>query len=73
NFIRQFSEFMATPFIPQHRLDRFDRKQQHPRTAHPLFAGQSDTWRNEMNTWWGRKTTAEATELIAQEASVSGN
>ncbi|HEV2347324.1 MAG TPA: hypothetical protein VGS97_24735, partial [Actinocrinis sp.] len=67
NFIRQFSEFMATPFIPQHRLDRFDRKQQHPRTAHPLFAGQSNTWRNEMNTWWGRKTMDDTDQSSASK------
>lgn len=67
NFIRQFGEFMVTPFVPQHRLDRFDRMQQHPRTAHPLFAGQSAVWRNEIDTWWGRRTAAGADQSAAGE------
>lgn len=72
NLVRQFTEFMITPFVPQHRLDRFDRKQQHPRTAHPLFAGQSDVWRNEMNTWWGRNTTTETDQpRTSEEGTVS--
>jgi len=54
NFIRLFGEFMLTPFVPMHRFDRFDRLQQHPLVAHPLYAGESDIWRNEVSTWFGR-------------------
>jgi NAD(P)H dehydrogenase (quinone) len=73
NFIRQFGEFMVTPFVPLHRLDRFDRMQQHPRTARPLFAGQSEVWRNEVNTWWGRRPGASSADLAPNEVSVSGS
>ena len=47
NFIRRLSEFMFTALVPMHRLDAFDRHQQHPRPAHPRFSGQSEIWRNE--------------------------
>jgi hypothetical protein len=33
--------------VPMHRLDRFDRMQQHPRPAHPRLSGQSAFWRSE--------------------------
>jgi len=47
NLVRQIGAFMLTGLVPMHRLDRFDRLQQHPRPAHPRFSGQSDTWRRE--------------------------
>lgn len=33
--------------VPMHRLDRFDRLQQHPRPEHPQFSDQSALWRGE--------------------------
>jgi uncharacterized protein YbjT (DUF2867 family) len=47
NFIRQMSLFMLTALVPMHRLDRFERRQQHPQPAHPKLSGQSALWRNE--------------------------
>jgi NAD(P)H dehydrogenase (quinone) len=47
NLIRQTWQFLLTGLIPMHRLDRFDRLQQHPRPAHPRLSGQSTFWRNE--------------------------
>jgi NAD(P)H dehydrogenase (quinone) len=47
NFIRQVWDFMLTGLVPMHRLDRFDRLQQHPQPAHPRLSGQSAVWRNE--------------------------
>lgn len=47
NLIRQVWEFMLIGLIPMHRLDRFERQQQHPQPAHPRFSGQSIFWRNE--------------------------
>jgi hypothetical protein len=32
---------------PMHRLDRFERRQQHPQPAHPRFSGESAVWREE--------------------------
>ncbi|MGH3542634.1 MAG: NmrA family NAD(P)-binding protein [Mycobacterium sp.] len=49
NFIRQVWTFMLTGLTPMHRLDRFDRRQQHPQPAHPRFSGQSAVWRREHN------------------------
>jgi NAD(P)H dehydrogenase (quinone) len=47
NFIRQVWDFMLTGLVPMHRLDRFDRLQQHPRPTHPRLSGQSAVWRSE--------------------------
>jgi len=30
-----------------HRLDEFDRRQQHHQPAHPRFSGESVAWRDE--------------------------
>src|SRR5438445_8377294 len=47
NLIRQTLQFLLTGLVPMHRLDRFERRQQHPRPAHPRLSGQSPFWRNE--------------------------
>ena len=47
NLIRQVWNFMLTGLVPMHRLDRFDRLQQHPQPAHPRLSGQSAVWRDE--------------------------
>jgi len=47
NFIRQVWNFMLIGFVPMHRLERFDRLQQHPEPAHPQLSGQSALWRTE--------------------------
>lgn len=49
NFIRQVVNFTLTGLVPMHRLDRFDRLQQHPRPAHPQLSGQSVLWQTEHN------------------------
>jgi hypothetical protein len=33
--------------VPMHRLDKFDRRQQHPQPAHPRYSAESVVWRNE--------------------------
>jgi uncharacterized protein YbjT (DUF2867 family) len=47
NLIRQVWGFALVGLVPMHRLDRFDRLQQHPQPTHPRFSGQSDIWRSE--------------------------
>ncbi|WP_375483307.1 NmrA family NAD(P)-binding protein [uncultured Mycobacterium sp.] len=47
NFIRRLWEFMLVGIVPMHRLDTFDRRQQHPQPAHPRLSGQSAVWRDE--------------------------
>ena len=47
NFIREVWNFMLVGLTPMHRLDRFDRLQQHPQPAHPRFSAQSAIWRRE--------------------------
>jgi NAD(P)H dehydrogenase (quinone) len=47
NFIRQVANFMLTGLVPMHRLDKFDRLQQHPQPTDPRLSGQSAVWRNE--------------------------
>jgi NAD(P)H dehydrogenase (quinone) len=50
NFVRQVGNFMLTGFVPMHRLERFDRLQQHPQPAHPRLSGRSAAWRAEHTT-----------------------
>jgi uncharacterized protein YbjT (DUF2867 family) len=45
--LRQIGELMLIGLVPGHRLDRFDRRQQHPQPAQPRFSGESVVWRNE--------------------------
>jgi NAD(P)H dehydrogenase (quinone) len=47
NLLRQIAEFMLIGVVPMHRLDSFDRRQQHPQPAHPRFSGESAVWRDE--------------------------
>jgi NAD(P)H dehydrogenase (quinone) len=47
NFIRQVWDFTLTGLVPMHRLDKFDRLQQHPQPAHPRLSGRSAVWRHE--------------------------
>jgi NAD(P)H dehydrogenase (quinone) len=47
NLIGQIWNFVLIGLVPMHRLDRFDRRQQHPQPAQPRFSGESVVWRNE--------------------------
>jgi uncharacterized protein YbjT (DUF2867 family) len=47
NFIRELIGSVRIALTPAHRLDRFDRMQQHPRVAHPRFSGESEFWQRE--------------------------
>jgi NAD(P)H dehydrogenase (quinone) len=47
NFMRQLWNFMLTGVVPMHRLDSFERLQQHPQPAHPRLSAQSAIWRHE--------------------------
>jgi NAD(P)H dehydrogenase (quinone) len=47
NFVRQVWNMISIAVVPMHRLDRFDRLQQHPQPAHPRFSSQSAIWRHE--------------------------
>jgi uncharacterized protein YbjT (DUF2867 family) len=47
HLLRQIWEFTLIGLVPMHRLDRFERRQQHPQPAHPRFSGESAVWRDE--------------------------
>jgi hypothetical protein len=47
SLVRQLWNMMLIGVVPMHRLDRFDRVQQHPQPAHPRFSGQSAIWQHE--------------------------
>jgi NAD(P)H dehydrogenase (quinone) len=47
NFMRELRKMMLIGFTPAHRLDKFERLQQHPQPAHPRLAGESALWRHE--------------------------
>src|SRR4029077_16468231 len=40
NPLRPIGELMLTWFVPMHRLDKFDRRQQHPQPARPRYSGE---------------------------------
>jgi uncharacterized protein YbjT (DUF2867 family) len=43
----QIGQLMLTGFVPMHRFDAFERRQQHPRPAHPRYSAESAVWRSE--------------------------
>jgi NAD(P)H dehydrogenase (quinone) len=47
NLLRQLRDFALIGLVPMHRLNRFDRRQQHPQPAHPRYSGESALWRSE--------------------------
>jgi uncharacterized protein YbjT (DUF2867 family) len=61
NFVRRLADFLLTGLVPMHRLDKFDRVQQHPQPAHPRFSGQSPVWRSDHTT-----TTTEPEKAAAR-------
>ncbi len=65
NFVREVWNFMLVGLTPMHRLDKFDRLQQHPQPAQPRFSGESIVWRNE------HAASADATLIEIPPASVS--
>ena len=47
NLFRALGRTLAMAFVPMHRLDQFDRRQQHPRLVRPRLSGESAYWRGE--------------------------
>ena len=47
NLIRQIWNTVLIGLVPMHRLDKFDRQQQHPQPADPRYSGESAVWRNQ--------------------------
>jgi uncharacterized protein YbjT (DUF2867 family) len=47
NLLGALGRFMLIGLVPAHDLDRFDRRQQHPRPAEPRYSGDSTVWRDE--------------------------
>jgi NAD(P)H dehydrogenase (quinone) len=45
--LREIGNLMLTGLVPAHRLDRFDRRQQHPQPARPRYSGESAVWQGE--------------------------
>jgi uncharacterized protein YbjT (DUF2867 family) len=64
NFIREVWNFILVGLTPGHRLDKFDRLQQHPQPAHTRHSGESVVWRNEH--------TASVFEIHPASVSQSG-
>ena len=44
--LHQIWAFMLTGVVPMHRLDKFDRLQQHPQPAEPHYSAESAEWRS---------------------------
>ncbi|OMC53264.1 hypothetical protein A5745_22290 [Mycobacterium sp. IS-2888] len=60
NFVRELWNMMRITVTPMHRLDKFDRLQQHPQPAHPVFSAQSAIWRQEHAAVDGRFGLSQA-------------
>jgi uncharacterized protein YbjT (DUF2867 family) len=58
NLVRALAGSLLMAVVPMHRLDRFDRMQQHPRPAHPRLSGESAFWRGEHPASADRETVA---------------
>jgi len=58
NVARALTRSLLMAVIPAHRLDRFDRRQQHPRPAHPRLSGRSAFWHAEHPASADRETAA---------------
>lgn len=58
NMVRALTGSLLMALVPMHRLDRFDRIQQHPQLAQPRLSGESAFWRSEHPAPIGRETVA---------------
>jgi NAD(P)H dehydrogenase (quinone) len=47
NRLREFAQFLVTPFRPGYNFDRYDRELRRPFPSHPQFAPESEVWRRE--------------------------
>jgi len=47
NRLREFAEFLFTPFSPGYNFDRYDRELRRPLPSKPQFAPESMVWRRE--------------------------
>jgi NAD(P)H dehydrogenase (quinone) len=47
NRLREFAEFLITPFSPGYNFDRYDRELRRPFPLEPQFACDSEVWRRE--------------------------
>jgi hypothetical protein len=72
NLIRQIWNTVLIGLVPMHRLDKFDRQQQHPQPAHPRYSGESAVWRNE-HTASGDPTDGRFGTINIPPVSVSPN
>jgi uncharacterized protein YbjT (DUF2867 family) len=47
NWLREFAQFLITPFTPGYNFDRYDRELRRPFPSDPQFAPESEVWRKE--------------------------
>jgi uncharacterized protein YbjT (DUF2867 family) len=47
NWLREFAQFLITPFSPGYNFDRYDRELRRPFPSKPQFAPESEVWRQE--------------------------
>jgi NAD(P)H dehydrogenase (quinone) len=47
NWLREFAQFLITPFSPGYNFDRYDRELHRPFPSEPQFAPESKVWRQE--------------------------
>ena len=47
NWLREFAQFLITPFSPGYNFDRYDRELRRPFPSEPQFAAESEVWRQE--------------------------
>ena len=47
NWLREFAQFLITPFSPGYNFDRYDRELRRPFPSEPQFTPESEVWRRE--------------------------
>jgi uncharacterized protein YbjT (DUF2867 family) len=47
NWLREFAQFLITPFCPGYNFDRYDRELRRPFPSEPQFAPESEVWQQE--------------------------
>ena len=66
NRLREFAQFLITPFGPGYNFDRYDRELRRPFPSEPQFAPESEVWRQEHGI-----TANSAASVHKRAASVS--
>ena len=72
NWLRQFAQFMLTPFSRGFNLDEYDRELRRPFPSEPQFAPESEVWRHEHAISEGAKPAVPSSDKAPITATSRG-